>query len=71
MRLGPHSFPHLPLIIVVNRNNAFIDMGAVECFTDAQWAKTICIPTLHITQTLIVTALDVRPLGSGIISTMT
>ena len=24
VRLGPHSFPHLPLIVVVNRNNFLI-----------------------------------------------
>ena len=51
--------------------DAFIDSGAVECFIDAQWAKKHCIPTLHLTQTLTVTALDGRALGSGIISKVT
>ena len=54
------------------RVDAFVDSGAVERrFIDAQRAKMHHIPTLHLTQSLTVTALDSLPLGSGTISEIT
>ena len=50
---------------------AFIDSGAVECFVDADWARGINLPVRSLDVVQSVTALDGRPLGSGVVKEVT
>ena len=54
-----------------HNTEAFVDSGAVECFMDIQWAREWGVPLYPLEQPCYVAVLDGRPLGTGVVDTIT
>lgn len=76
MRLNPSAFRTFISVQLAWDNqteniDAFLDSGAVECFMDTNWAKKHKLPVYQLASSRLITALDGRPLGKGIIKEST